>query len=336
MLVDAVPDGDEWIHEVKYDGYRMLCRIDRGAARLFSRSGKEWTEKLSEQAKAVAELAVDNAWLDGELVALNPDGTTSFQALQNAFDHRRYAPLVYYVFDLLFYNGMDFRSHPLRERKRQLASLLEGVPENGPLRYSDHIRGQGRTVLETACREGLEGLIAKRADSRYVAGRNRNWIKLKCRRRQEFVIGGFTDPSGSRRGFGALLLGVYDKERDDRFVYVGRVGTGFSEARLSALHRVLRALKRPLPPFADPPTGWDAKGVHWVKPKLVAEVQFAEWTQEGLLRQAAFFGLRDDKPAHAIVREAPVPADAIVRASRLSYGRTTTPETGRCRADRQA
>ena len=218
----------------------MLCRIDRGAAQLFSRNGREWTKKLSEQALAAAGLAVENAWLDGELVALNHDGTMSFQALQNAFDHRSDARLVYYVFDLIFFNGLDFRSRPLLERKRQLASLMEEIPENGPLRYSDHIRGEGRAVFETACRRGLEGLIAKRADSRYLAGRNRNWVKSKCHRRQEFVIGGFTDPTGSRRGFGALLLGVYEKERDRQFIYVGRVGTGFSETRLSQLHRTLQ------------------------------------------------------------------------------------------------
>lgn len=220
-LVGTVPEGDGWIHELKYDGYRMLCRIDRGAARLFSRNGGEWTKKLSEQGRAAAGLAVEDAWLDGELVALNHDGSMSFQALQNAFDHQSEAQLVYYVFDLLFFNGMGLRSRPLHERKRQLASLLDGIPESGLLRYSDHVRGQGRTVLETACRRGLEGLIAKRTDSRYLAGRNRNWVKLKCHRRQEFVIGGLTEPSGSRRGFGALLLGVYDDEQDRRFRYVG-------------------------------------------------------------------------------------------------------------------
>ena len=215
------------------------------------------------------------------------------------------ARLIYFVFDLLFRDRIDLRGMPLHERKRRLAALLVGQRDDGPLRYSDHMNGQGHTVFETACRRGLEGLIAKRADSRYLGGRNRNWVKPKCHRRQELVIGGFTEPSGSRRGFGALLLGVYDNEQDRRFRYVGRVGTGFSEARLAYLHRALRALELPSPPFADPPTGWDAKGVHWVRPKLVAEVRFAEWTQEGLLRQAAFLGLRDDKPAHAIVREAP-------------------------------
>ncbi|OQW32286.1 MAG: hypothetical protein A4E19_19860 [Nitrospira sp. SG-bin1] len=313
-LVSGAPEGDGWIHELKYDGYRMLCRIDRGAARLFSRNRRDWTEKLPEQRQAVARLPVENAWLDGELVALTPDGTMSFQALQNAFDRGREVRLLYYVFDLLFLNGEDLRSRPLHERKQRLAALLDGLPDNGPLRYGDHIRGQGRIVFETACRRGLEGVIAKQADSPYVAGRTKHWVKVKCHRRQEFVIGGFTDPSGSRRGFGALLLGVYE---GGGLTYVGRVGTGFSEERLSQLQRALRSRQQPKPAFVNPPTGGEAKGVHWVKPELVAEVRFAEWTQEGILRQASFVGLREDKAAGAIVRES---ADRVP-ASRLTTDR---------------
>lgn len=303
-LVDEVPEGKDWIHEVKYDGYRMLCRIEHGVAKLFSRNGRNWTEKLREHAMAAARLNVINAWLDGELVALDEDGTMSFQALQNAFSGTGNSQLVYFIFDLLFLDGFDLRAMPLHERKRRLTPLLTGSDRS--LRYSDHIPGQGRTVFETACRRGLEGLIAKLAAGSYVAGRNKNWVKVKCHRRQEFVIGGFTDPAGSRRGFGALLLGVYENQQGRRrFVYVGRVGTGFSETRLSQLHRMLRRLERPHSPFINPPTGRDAQGVHSVTPKLVVEIQFAEWTQEGLVRHASFLGLRDDKPAHTIIREVP-------------------------------
>lgn len=303
-LVEDIPEGEEWVHEVKYDGYRLLCRIDQGAAKLFSRNGRNWTAKLNEHASAAAKLKVINAWLDGELVALGEDGTMSFQALQNAFGGTGNSQLVYFVFDLLFLDGLDLRAMPLHERKRRLTPLLTG--SGCALRYSNHVPGQGRTVFETACRRGLEGLVAKLADGRYVAGRNKNWVKVKCHHRQEFVIGGFTDPAGSRRGLGALLLGVYENQQGRRrFVYVGRVGTGFSEARLSHLHRVLRKLERSRSPFINPPTGRDAHGVHSVTPKLVAEIQFAEWTQEGLLRHASFLGLRDDKPARTIVREIP-------------------------------
>lgn len=303
-LIEEVPEGEGWVHEVKYDGYRMLCRIDQGVATLFSRNRRDWTVKLNTHARAAARLNVTNAWLDGELVAIGEDGRMSFQALQNAIGGKGNCQLVYVVFDLLFLDGLDLRAMPLHERKRRLAPLLT---EHDPsLQYSDHIQGQGRTVFETACRRGLEGLIAKVANGRYVAGRNRNWVKVKCHRRQEFVIGGFTDPAGSRRGLGALLLGVYETQQGRRrFVYVGRVGTGFSEARLSHLHRVLRKLERSRSSFINPPTGRDAQGVHSVTPQLVAEVQFAEWTQEGLLRHASFLGLRDDKPARTIVREVP-------------------------------
>lgn len=300
-LVDRVPQGEEWIHELKYDGYRMLCRIQEGRARLFSRNGHEWTAKLREQATAAAQLPVKEAWLDGEIVVVKPDGTMSFQALQNAFDGRLEGRLVYYLFDLLYLDGFDLRHTAQRERKQLLSKLFVGEEKDGTLRYSDHIHGQGQVVFDDACRRGLEGLIAKHVDAGYVAGRNRNWVKLKCQRRQEFVIGGFTDPSGSRQGFGALLLGVFEQKH--HLQYVGRVGTGFSSARLGELYRMLNRLEQTRSPFMNPPSGWEAKRVHWVKPELVAEVRFAEWTQEGLLRQAAFLGLRNDKPPGAIVRE---------------------------------
>jgi bifunctional non-homologous end joining protein LigD len=302
-LVDNVPEGSEWVHELKYDGYRMLCSVRDGRAKLFTRKGNDWTSKLTRIAEAAGGLPVDQAWLDGEVVAVMPDGSVSFQGLQNAFDEKSEANLVYYLFDLLYLNGYDVRAAPLLERKRLLATLLEDGGASSLIRYSDHIVGQGGVVLEEACRGGMEGLVSKRADAAYQPKRNRNWVKVKCGHRQEFVIGGFTDPSGSRVAFGALLLGVFDEQ--GRLRYAGRTGTGFSERSLKELHKRLAALEQPASPFFNPPTGAEARGVHWVKPMLVGEVAFAQWTNEGLLRQASFQGLREDKPAREIVHERP-------------------------------
>ncbi len=301
-LVDQVPEGDEWVHELKYDGYRLLSRIQDGSAALFTRNGHDWTSKLHRIADSVASLS-KQGWLDGEVVALMPDGSISFQALQNAFDTRSETNLVYYVFDLLYLDGYDLMKTPLMERKRMLASLLENQENSTPIRYSDHIAGKGEVVFTEACRSGMEGIISKRIDALYLGSRNKNWVKVKCSQRQEFVIGGYTDPSGSRTKFGALLLGVYDREGQLR--YAGRTGTGFSERSLKELHKRLTVLAQSRPPFVNPPTGVDARGVHWVKPKLVAEVAFAQWTDEGLLRQAAFQGLREDKTARSVTHERP-------------------------------
>ncbi|HEX2055095.1 MAG TPA: non-homologous end-joining DNA ligase, partial [Nitrospiraceae bacterium] len=203
-LMDKAPEGSEWVHELKYDGYRMLCSLRDGRAKLFTRNGNDWTSRLRRiAADAATSLPVKQAWLDGEVVAVMPDGTINFQALQNAFDVRSETNLVYYLFDLLYLDGYDVRAAPLTERKRLLASLTQDVPPSSLIRYSDHIAGEGALVFEEACKRGMEGLVSKRADASYVAGRNRNWVKAKCGERQEFVIGGFTEPSGSRKGFGA-------------------------------------------------------------------------------------------------------------------------------------
>jgi bifunctional non-homologous end joining protein LigD len=298
-LVDQMPSDDNWLHEIKFDGYRLLCRLKHGDVRFFTRNNNDWTAKLSAQAKAVAGLGLKEAWLDGEAVVLTDQGRSSFQALQNAFDSRFTGTIVYCVFDLLYLNGYDLRRTPLIERKALLASLLNRS-RTPQLRYSDHIIGDNQASLEEACRQGLEGLIVKRTDAGYRSGRGRSWLKVKCEQRQEFVIGGFTEPAGSRQGFGALLVGFYE---DGKLQYAGKVGTGFSDSLLKKLHRTLVSLERPAPPFVNPTRGYEAKGAHWVTPKLVAEIRFAEWTKEGILRQPSFQGLRTDKPATAIGRE---------------------------------
>ncbi|WP_148716528.1 DNA ligase D [Chitinolyticbacter meiyuanensis] len=302
-LIGKAPSHGHWLVEVKYDGYRILARVDdAGAVHLYSRNGNDWTSRMQPVANAVTGLDLRNSWLDGEVVALDVHGHISFQALQNAFSAGEPARLVYFVFDLPFAHGEDLRQLPQRERKARLAALLEDV-DDAAVRYSDHLDGNVKEAFAHACRHGLEGIIVKQADAAYASARSRNWLKVKCSQRQEFVIGGYTEPSGQRTGLGALLLGVHDEA--GKLVYAGRVGTGFSDATLALLQRKLVALRRETTPFAEPPHGHRAAGVHWVKPQLVAEVRFADWTEQGLLRQAAFLGLREDKPATAIVRESP-------------------------------
>ena len=300
-LVETAPAEGDWLYEIKYDGYRMLARIEGGEAHLYSRNGHDWTGKLGGVAAALSKLETDHAWLDGEVVVLDAHGVSSFQALQNAFERRSDSGILYFVFDLLYEGGSDIRPLPLVERKQRLRNLFDG--EASPLvLYSEHLEGSADQALATACRMGLEGLIGKRGDAAYLSGRSRSWIKVKCRKRQEFVVGGYTDPKGSRQGFGALLLGLHDE--DGALRYVGRVGSGFDDRGLQQLHARLQRLVRKQPAFVNPPRRKGREGLHWVRPRLVAEVNFTSWTDEGLLRQASFLGLRSDKPARAVTREA--------------------------------
>ena len=296
----AAQTAADWVYEVKHDGYRLLARLDAGGApRLFTRSGKDWTSRLPHLATALAGLRLENAWLDGEIVVPGRDGRADFQALQNAFDAGRDTDIVYFVFDAPFLAGQDLRRLPLSERKKRLRKSLKNTPS---VRFSEDLKGTAREVLEHACKLGLEGLIGKDAGSVYVAGRSKSWIKLKCRQRQDFVIGGYTAPGGSRTGFGALLVGLYDEQ--GKLHFAGKVGTGFDEHLLRTLTRRLASLKRPDSPFVDPPR---EKGVHWVRPSLVAEIAFAERTKDGILRQASFVGLREDLPAKNVHDERAVP-----------------------------
>jgi bifunctional non-homologous end joining protein LigD len=303
QLVKRIPEGPGWLHEIKLDGYRLLGQIDGGRVRLLTRRGQDWTPKLPRLQEALAALPLSSAILDGELVLLRPDGTTSFQALQNALRDSDRGDVVFFAFDLPYCEGWDLRDSPLVERKRLLRHLL-GEATNGKLvRYSDHVEGRGREFYQQACSRMLEGVISKRADSRYVSRRTRSWVKTKCVHRQEFVVVGYTSPAGERTGFGALLLGYHDDE--GRLVSAGRVGTGFDQVTLERLDSRLRALRAEAPPLDVTPPARLRRDAHWVRPELVAEVEFLEWTEDGSLRHPSFIGLREDKPPEAIVREQP-------------------------------
>lgn len=299
-LDERVPTGAQWLHEIKFDGYRLVCKIRRGKVSLITRRHQDWTHRYHTIAQAAAELPVDSAVLDGELVALLPTGVSSFQALQNAGKPGSEARLVYYAFDVLYLDGYDLRSLPLVERKEKLRELLEGA--NPPaIQYSDHIAGDGEAFLRESCQLGLEGIISKRRDRPYRAGRGGDWVKIKCRGREELVIGGYTLSTADRRGIGALLVGFFEA---GRLVYAGRVGTGFNSQTLLEMRQRLEKLRQDKCPFAEVPAKERRASVKWVQPKLVAEIQFTAWTESGILRQPSFQGLREDKTATDVIRPA--------------------------------
>jgi bifunctional non-homologous end joining protein LigD len=301
-LVDGPPnDPEEWIYEIKLDGYRLLTRIDSREIRLFTRNSNDWSHKLPDLVKVIGKMELKPGWLDGEIVVLNQNGVPDFQALQNAFDNDRTQSISYFLFDLPFYNGYDLRASSLMERRELLKTLFE-KPAPEQIRFSEVFDAPPGAVLDSACRLGLEGIIAKRKISAYVSRRSPDWIKLKCARRQEFVIGGYTDPKGSREGIGSLLLGYYDE--DNHLQYAGNVGTGFNDKSLRDLKAKLERVASEDCPFVRR-SAIDKKA-HWVKPSLVAEVSFGEWTRGDHIRHAVFRGLRTDKKAETIVREKPV------------------------------
>ena len=310
-LVEKAPDG-EWSYEIKFDGYRIMARIDHGEVRLFTRNGHDWTHKLPAQAKALADLGLESAWLDGEMVVTNEQGVPDFQALQNAFEEGNSGNILYYLFDMPYLNGVDLREVPVEERRVALATVLR-THADPLLRFSDSFGEAPDALLTSACQMQMEGLIGKRLGSPYVSRRSGDWIKLKCKHRQEFVVVGYTDPKGSRSAFGALLLGLHDRD-SGQLRYAGKVGTGFNETTLKSIYAQLLPLKAKKASVANPPSGFDAKGVHWLKPVLLAEIAFAEMTKDGSVRHAVFHGLRDDKSAKNITEERP----AVVEKSAAS------------------
>ncbi|MFJ3008583.1 DNA ligase D [Pseudomonas fluorescens] len=299
-LVDSAPEG-QWSYEIKFDGYRIMARIDHDQVQLFTRNGHDWTHKLPQQAQALAELGLESAWLDGEVVVTNERGVPDFQALQNAFEAGRSASIMYYLFDMPYLNGVDLREVPVEERRAALSTVLGGH-EQPLLRFSEAFDETADALLNSACQMQMEGLIGKRLGSPYVSRRSSDWIKLKCKHRQEFVVVGYTDPKGSRSAFGALLLGLHDRDSGE-LRYAGKVGTGFNETTLKSILAQLKPLQVKKAAVVNPPSGFEAKGVHWLKPNLLAEVAFAEMTKDGSVRHAVFHGLRNDKPAKAITEE---------------------------------
>ena len=301
-LVKDPPTGDEWLHELKFDGYRMLCHIDRDKVRFLSRSDKDWTSKFPNLTSAVKAFPVKNAIIDGEVVIFERDGRPSFQKLQHAIGSGGSARFSFVAFDLIYLDGFDLTRVSLEGRKLALRKLFDTIPSTGALRYSDHVEGNGQLFYSHACKTGIEGIVSKLRTSRYDSTRNRNWLKVKCNKRQEFVVVGYTPSTSGLPGFGSLILGIYE---GNRLVYAGRVGTGFTMKQRVDLKRELDKRARAASPLSTIPADPGLRDAHWIEPEVVAEVSFIEWTADGAIRHPSFQGLRYDVRPKKVRRELP-------------------------------
>jgi bifunctional non-homologous end joining protein LigD len=346
-LATGVPADGQWVYEIKFDGYRVMTRIENGKASIITRGGHDWSARMAPLVQELEQLGVGSAWLDGEIVVLDENGLPSFNALQKAFESRETnADITYFLFDVPYFEGYDLRAVDLLSRRKLLKALLDERATDH-VRYSAAFETDPASILSSACRMNLEGVIAKRTDAPYLSRRTETWLKLKCKQRQEFVVCGYTDRSDGSPQIGSLLLGVHAPGGE--LVSVGSVGTGWDSNEASSLKRKLSKLEIPKPPFAAgaaKPGRWSKRAAgseRWVEPRLVAEVAFAEWTPDGQIRHPSYISLRTDKPAKAIVRETakPLGAAPVRSAGKTAVGgikvsnaeRTIDPSTGLTKLD---